>query len=236
MTIDAIFRWINFMSNKAQSGAISPDEFNLCLEALYLEPMKIKVGLPEEYLVGQPVARQSYQVSQTITDDLQKFIVPLTITKSNTGYFPIPTDYVAFSTLRYIQIVQPEQCDEMPIVIENSVEIVTDGELSLRLPSSITPPTFDYPIGAFYNQGIKVFPKDISEVKLTYLRRPVKPFRNYTITANDENIFDPIGSVDLEYPEIMHNDFAVIVAKYFGINLKDGDLINFAQGRQERGQ
>ena len=66
----------------------------------------------------------------------------------------------------------------------------------------------------FYNQGIKVFPKDISEVKLTYLRRPVKPFRNYTITANDENIFDPIGSVDLEYPEIMHNDFAVIVAKY----------------------
>ena len=81
MTIDAIFRWINFMSNKAQSGAISPDEFNLCLEALYLEPMKIKVGLPEEYLVGQPVARQSYQVSQTITDDLQKFIVPLTITK-----------------------------------------------------------------------------------------------------------------------------------------------------------
>jgi len=40
----------------------------------------------------------------------------------------------------------------------------------------------------------------------------------------------------LEYPEIMHNDFAVIVAKYFGINLKDGDLINFAQGRQERGQ
>ena len=235
MTIDALYQWINFMSNKQQSGAISPDEFNLCLNALYLEPMKIKIGLPEEYLIGQPTARQAYQVSQTITDDLQKFIVPLTITKSNTGYFPIPSDYVAFSTLRYIQIEPSEGC-EPPIVIENSVEIVTDGELSLRLPNAITPPTFDYPIGAFYNQGIKVFPKDISEVKLTYLRRPVKPFRNYTITANDENIFDPTGSVDLEYPEIMHNDFAVIVAKYFGINLKDGDLINFAQGRQDRGQ
>ena len=59
---------------------------------------------------------------------------------------------------------------------------------------------------------------------------------NIISRINDENIFDPIGSVDLEYPEIMHNDFAVIVAKYFGINLKDGDLINFAQGRQERGQ
>ena len=81
-----------------------------------------------------------------------------------------------------------------------------------------------------------MFPKDISEVKLTYLKRPAKPIRNYTITANDENIIDPIGSVDLEYPEIMHNDFAVIVAKYFGINLKDGDLINFAQGRQMAGQ
>ena len=131
------------MSNKQQSGAISPDEFNLCLNALYLEPMKIKIGLPEEYLVGQPMARQSYQVSQAITDDLQRFIVPVNITKSNTGYFAIPTDYVAFSTLRYIQIVEPEQCDEMPIVIENSVEIVTDGELSLRLPNTITPPSFD---------------------------------------------------------------------------------------------
>lgn len=236
MLIDTIYRWVNFMSNKAQSGAISPDEFNLCLDALYLEPMKIKVGLPEEYQVGMPVARQSYQVSQTITDDLQRFIVPTTISKSPNGYFALPTNYVAFSSLRYYQVIQPEQCDEQPIVIDNSVEIVTDGELSLRLTNSITPPTFDYPIGAFYDKGIKVFPKDIDSVGLTYLRQPLKPFRNYTITANDENIFNPIGSVDLEYPEIMHNDFAVIVAKYFGINLKDGDLINFANQRQLTGQ
>jgi len=236
MTIDALYQWINFMSNKQQSGAISPDEFNLCLDALYLEPMKIKIGLPEAYQVGVPTAPQAYQVSQTITDELRKFIVPLVINKNTSGYFPIPANYVAFSTLRYIQIEEAEECDEQPIVIDNSVEIVTDGELSLRLPNTITPPTFDYPIGAYFEQGIKVYPKEIDQVTLTYVRKPLKPFRNYTITANDENIFDPTGSVDLEYPDIMHNDFAVIVAKYFGINLKDGDLINFAQNRQDKGQ
>jgi len=235
MTIDGLYNWINFMSNKIQSGAISPDEFNLCLDALYLEPLKIKLGLPEEYQVGSPVARQSYQVSQMITDDLQPFIIQKPINKSN-GYFPLPTDYVAYSSLRYTQIQQPDQCDEQPIVIDNSIEVVTDGELSFRLTNSVTPPTFDYPICAYYQQGIKVFPKDIDQIQITYVRLPKKPFRNYTITSNDEDIFNPIGSVDLEYPEIMHNDFAVIVAKYFGINLKDGDLINFAQNRQMAGQ
>jgi len=224
------------MSNKTQSGAISPDEFNLCLEALYLEPMKVKIGLPEEYQVGMPQARQAYQVSQKITDDLQRFITPKTITKALNGYFPLPQDYVAFSALRYVQVIAPEECDAPPIVIDSSVEIVADSELSLRLPNTITPPTFDYPIGAFYDNGIKVFPKDIDQIQLTYIRLPKKPFRNYTISANDENIFVPTGSVDLEYPEIMHNDFAVIVAKYFGINLKDGDLINFAQSRITQGQ
>ena len=128
MTIDALYQWINFMANKQQSGAISPDEFNLCLDALYLEPMKIKIGLPEAYQVGVPTAPQAYQVSQTITDELRKFIVPLVVNKNASGYFPIPANYVAFSTLRYIQIEEAEECDEQPIVIENSVEIVTDGE------------------------------------------------------------------------------------------------------------
>lgn len=235
MTIDEIYRWVNFMANKLQSGAISPDEFNDCLGALYLEPLKIKLGLPEEYQIGNANARQSYQVSQMITDDLRNFIVQKTINKTG-GYFVLPTDYVAYSSLRYVQVIEPDECDEQPIVIDNSIEIVTDGELSLRLPNTITPPTFDYPIGAYYQQGIKVFPKDIDQVQLTYVRLPKKPFRNYTITANDENIFNPIGSVDLEYPEIMHNDFAVIVAKYFGINLKDGELINFAQSRMDNGK
>ena len=79
---------------------------------------------------------------------------------------------------------------------DNSVEIVTDGELSLRLPNTITPPTFDYPIGAYFEQGIKVYPKEIDQVTLTYVRKPLKPFRNYTITANDD--YRPIGIASAE--------------------------------------
>jgi hypothetical protein len=236
MTIDALYQWINFMANKQQSGAVSPDEFNLCLDALYLEPLKVKLGLPELYQVGQPTAPQSYQVSQTITDDVQRFILEADVNKNSQGFFTIPTNYVAFSSIRYIYVEAGDGCNAEPIVQDNFIEAVTDGELAIRTSNTIVPPTLDFPICAFYQQGIKVFPKDIDTIKLTYVRKPNKPFRNYTITPNDENIFNPIGSVDLEYPDIMHNDFAVIVAKYFGINLKDGDLINFATTRQMAGQ
>ena len=71
MTIDALYQWINFAQQATKWRLISPDKFNLCLNALYLEPMK-KDWLTEEYLVGQPTARQSYQVSKLSPDDLQE--------------------------------------------------------------------------------------------------------------------------------------------------------------------
>lgn len=236
MTINVFYKWINFMANKQQSGAVSPDEFNLCLEALSLEPLKIKLGLPEEYQIGVPFARQSYQVSQMITDDVRKFIKEVVINKNSSGYFEIPNDYILFSSMKYTFVGMADDCQAGAFTETQTIESVTDGELPFRLSNSIVPPTLDYPICAFYSGGIKVFPKEISQVELTYVRKPVTPFRNYLVTSNDEEIFDPNGSIDFEYPEIMHNDIAVLIAKYFGINLKDADLVNFAQTRQITGQ
>lgn len=237
MNVDELYQWINFMSNKQQSGQISPDEFNKCLGALYLEPLRIKLGLPEEYQVGLPQARQSYQVSQMITDDIKKFITEATIDVNASGFFPIPANYAYFSSLRYVYVEAVDDgCNAAPIVNDNFIEIVTDGEYVFRLNNAVTPPTLAYPIGNFYGSGIRIKPNDITQAILTYVRMPVKPIRNYTILPNDEDVYNPTGSVQLEYPEMMHNDFAVIVAKYFGINLKDVDLINFASQRQNAGQ
>lgn len=231
MTIQEIYAFVNFMANKAQSGAISPDEFNAACAVINIEFLKERVGLPEDYKVGQYESPIAYQVTQKITDDVRYFIEETTITKSG-GYFAYPSDYFAWSSMLYKYT--KNTCGE-PVVQERWVESITDGELTIRKNNSIINPTLDAPVCAFYSDGMKIFPKEIERVSLTYLRKPATPFRNYTV-VDGFDIYNPVGSTQFEYPESTHPDICSRILKYYGINIREADLINFAANRIERGQ
>ena len=232
MTIEEIYQWCNFISNKKESGAISPSEFNLAIKVINLDILKTKIGLPEEYQFDRPSARQMWQVSQKITDDLKKFVVKTQISKSG-DYFALPSDYVAFSSLRF-KYVSTKDC--LSTSINVPIEVMSDSEFSDREQSQLLPPTMKRPICNYYTSGLRVLPESVSEIELTYLRRPATPIRNYTIDSNDEAIYNSTGSVDFEYPDVMHNDICIRICEYFGINIREEALINFANQRKERGQ
>ena len=233
--INDIYLWVNFLANKYQSGAISDNEFNQVIDAVNLDLFKIKVGLPEEYQVNAPFSRQAWQVSNKISDDMRYFITEVDIAKNNVSIFPYPADYGAFSSMRYKRILN-QGCDT-PDVRTRTIELVTDAELSERLDNTIIHPDIEYPVGAWYASGWKVFPEIIKEVHLTYLRIPTTPFRNYTLDpVTDLTNYNPVGSVQLDYPKTLWIDFAVMCAKYIGINLREAELYQMAQQRQISGQ
>jgi len=233
--LNDIYLWVNFLSDSYQSRKVSDDEFNQIIDATNLDLWKLKVGLPEEYQMNAPFPRQAWQISNKISDDMRYFITEADITKNSSGIFPYPTDYGAFSSLRYTRILN-NNCDT-PDVKTRTIELVTDGELSERLDNTIIPPNFDYPVGAWYAAGWKVYPQIINDVRLTYLRLPTKPFRNYTFDpVTDLTNYDPIGSVQLDFPKTLWIDFAVMCVKYLSINIREADLYQMAQQRQLSGQ
>jgi hypothetical protein len=235
--INSVYLWVNFLADSYQSRKISDDEFNQIIDSVNLDLWKLKVGLPEEYQVNAPFARQAWQVSNKISDDMRFFITEAAITKNvSTGIFAYPADYGAFSSLRYRRVLNQPDC-EAPTVATRTVELVTDAELSERLDNTVIPPDFEYPVGAWYATGWKVFPTLITSVNLTYLRLPTTPVRGYLLDpVTDLTTYNPLTSVQLDFPTTLHIDFAYLVLKQFAINIREEELYQYAAQRQNSGQ
>jgi hypothetical protein len=234
VSINEIFEWVNFISDKKGSGSISPDEFNLACNVVSRELFNVKAGLPEEYQVGAPYARQQYQVSQKITDDIRNFVKDTTISKAN-GYFAYPADYAAFSSLRYSYTLNSPDCGGDPISTKRLVEVVTDAEKSIREEDGILYPTLEYPIAVYKEPGIQVLPKEITQVLLTYLRFPVVPVFGYTV-SQDEYVYNPTTSTQVDFPATLHPEFAVRICKYLAINIREDELYAMVEQRLAKGQ
>ena len=164
------------------------------------------------------------------------FITQIDINKNAQGIFEYPANYGAFSSMRYDRILNDKDCGT-PDLKTRTVELVTDAELSERLDNTIILPDYDYPVGAWYGSGWKVYPTIITKINLTYLRLPTTPYWNYIVDpVTDLVTYDPIGSVQPDYPKSLWIDFATMCVKYLGVNIRDTELYQMAQQRQIAGQ
>lgn len=94
--------------NKDQTGqSFSIPQFNLIAKFASFEYFKVKVGLPETYKPGFPIAPQNWQCSQVLSDTMRRFLIwmggPDTalMKLDQYGIADIPTDYIAFSSCYY---------------------------------------------------------------------------------------------------------------------------------------
>lgn len=248
MNLGQVFKLVNFISNKDQTGdTITPEQFSeIILPAVNIMFFKKKYGLPEDYQPGQPIPRQAWELTQKISDDLRKFkeIQPAWLIDS-AGISQIPSDYVHRSSITKTYI--PYTGAQPKTVV---VEELTDSEAASRRSNSITGPTVKNPFCVFHKNYIQFYPSNLQSVEFVYLRLPKTPFFDYTI-ANDEYIFLPQGqfhngtvlpagtpsrTVELEWPEETHIDFVNRIMEYVGINLREDQLINFAQQAKISGE
>lgn len=236
LDINSIYNFVGLILNKQQAGFPTPENFNEAIAIANLDFYKQKLGLPESFRIGLPYSPQEWQVSQIITDAVKQFFsLPTGINKDIDGTFHYPDDYVRYSSITIAYDINSPDCKTPPISEERFVEVVPDGEWVIRLSNTIIPPTLKYPICNFYSQGIKVAPKTVSRIYLSYLRKPVQPVRGYTLSANDTNEYDPATSTQLEWDEIYYNDIATLVLKYYGVSIRDESIFNYAKDRQGAG-
>lgn len=234
-SVEDLYKLMNFICNKKQSGAITPENNNVLLKAINLEMFKVYSGLPEEFGSGPQAPRRVWQANNKITDILRPFHKIKFVPKDTNGFFPVPDDYAAFSSLMRVEIGASDECSAQVKKKWKAIKLVTEGERVTRLESRVKPPTLGYPIGAFYDTGLLVDPEEIPVIRMAYLRYPATPVRNYT-NVNDEDKYEPIGSVQLEWPAITHVDFALRMCRYVGINIREEELVNFVMQRLYKGE
>jgi hypothetical protein len=227
MTVNEILQWVNFRLNKSQTGnTLNQSEFNTCLAWGNLEYFKIKYGLPEEYPPGMPLPRQAWAVTQENIDALSPFLkgkggrdfAPLKL--DNNGRADIPSDYVHYSSIRYGKV---------------PVDVVSNDVYGDRLNSPITYGSKRYPFVTFYAGYMEFSPIDLGYVNFDYLRLPSTPIWGATI-VNDQYVYNPNTSVQLEWSDIYHLDIANLILGYAASNLRDGTIMQVAQQRKISGQ
>lgn len=238
MTVQEGYLWVNFLARKLFSGAIKPSDYNIALSAVNIEFYKLQFGLPEDYQLGAPFSRQAYELTMKMNDNVQHLRKRVFITKTvSTGLFAKPADFADFSTMRYPEVENPEKCGEAVQNTWRKIEPVTDEEYNFRLGSALLRPVLKKPITIFVNGGYEVKPDEVNMVFLTYLRLPKTPIRYYIVDSNDQDIPNPNQpNVELDWPETVHTDFYVRVARYLGIYLRDDEFLASMKERIVAGQ
>lgn len=234
--VNDIYQWVNTLAMQYQSGEWSDDQFNLALKFVNIELLRSESGMPEAYQVGNPQPPVAWQVTNTISDDLRPFVIPVIINKDANGYFPFPTDYAAFSSMWYRYKINPTTCKAEPTAKDTYIEPVSDDELRTRLNSNIKKPDFRYPIFTWYAYGYQVYPETLKQIELTYLKLPRTPVWGYTTLANGQTQYDPNTSVQTEYPDTLIPSFTYRVCKYLGITIREDQFLSYIQNRIETGK
>ena len=106
---------------------------------------------------------------------------------------------------------------------------MVDSEWLPRQSSVLLPISKTSPVARINGSNMDVLPKTIAPI-LYYLRFPVKGKWNFTISGDGFTpIFNPTGSIDLDWPEISHNEIIEKTISLLGITLRDATLSQFEQ-------
>lgn len=236
MNIDSVFKLVTFISNKEQSGVISPSEFNLLAERAQMQVFREDYGLPEEYQVSHPIPKKAFQITQNITDDLMIFIFKTNLFLKKDGTVNLPGDYIHYTSIRHSVFDKDKKTKEI------DVQVIDDDKIGYVLNSSIVAPTIKDAVCSFYGRKsngtsekyLEIFPKEIQKLIFTYLRKPVTPKWAFSI-VNGRPVYNPGDSVDFEYPDIEHNRIVIRILSFVGINLREGQLQQYTQTKEVQG-
>lgn len=244
INIDKFKKFVDFLANKNGKGSNpTPSNFNIAVEQSVMEWTMKRYNNPQEYQAGRPIPRISYEITQKIIDDLHHL--------KETKYFNVDNGTVFIpngsSVTDIYNTVAPKYLHLTALrsvirfyknnVAKNSeldIEIVRDNQWGRRLESSIKAPSKRYPIANIQSNFIEIMPKEVQMIRMVYLRYPNTPSWAYTI-QNNRPVYDSINSVDIDAPEEALNEIAMSCLSFLGINIRETDLVQYAETLKAKG-
>lgn len=160
-TIDDCFNLLKYRGNQnAYLANLSPNDFNL------LWPRAENRFFNSQYKL--------YGVTKKINDTLSKVKTdPLPITIDSAGKYTFPADMLHESSVTHTYNS-----------IQQEVVEYEDDRLANKLSSTYDAPSAEFPIYLRYSTYLQFYPITLGTAILTYLKKPVNSFWNYTLNGS----------------------------------------------------
>ena len=242
MTIDEVYRLVQTFANKEQRGFITPSDFNLLAKQAELELVNKRLDVLQEK--SQPKKSVGYMEESLTPQMAEQDLAPfLTSKKFSTSRSVVTAGYseaeitVGNEALLIKEIfILPDE--NFGINSHIPLEIVKPENINKVLRSSLVKPSIDFPIGLMSgsNSGgdlkIKVFPDDIKNVMMYYYRMPSIPPQWSYVTVAGKPVYNPSDSTQFRFTSRVHGEIVVKILEYLGVNLREGQLVKFAQSKE----
>jgi hypothetical protein len=232
MNLWQIWSLVEYISNKDFSGnVITPQRFNELIKVVNIDLFRQKYGLPEEYQPGRPVPMEYVDITLKNTDDLRIFKVQQASVAVVNGILPFASNYAHRDTVTYNYT---KTIAGVITTLPRPVEILREAEFASRQGNWTKKPTLQNPIGVVRSTGIHIRPLTILSVDYSYYRFPVDP--SFAWIERDGYIeYDTANSVEHEWVKDEGITLTMMILKYVGINLRENEVINYAQAKLQQG-
>ncbi len=225
MTIDEVYKFVNFIIKKSNAGGyLSPDEFNLIINRAQIQYFNKLYGNQNDYRYDRPVPRISYAVTEKISNSLSPFLSDATaLVIDVNGQVNLPVDL--FQTVSITKTVNN---------VEYEITRVEHDRIANNLSSYYDAPTTDFPIYTQLRTKFQFYPKNLASATLYYLKKPTEMAWGYT-TVNGRPVYNAGTSVQPLWKDMDMNEIIYIALSYIGVNLKDPDVSQFAEVKNNNG-
>ena len=199
-----------FVSNKAQVGnSLTVTQFNDVAHRAQMQVFEKD--------------RAIFIAKEICSDYLKTFLI--TTVKNGpfaAGEIPMPDNLEHITSVRSYHIKSDGLGMEVPV---QEVKNKYWGEVT---SSSLFSATSRFPKYTEFNGHLRVLPINTNNITIDYFRTPIKPIWAYT-TVNGRPVYDSSSSTNFEWEDFALNNVAAYFLQMVGVNLKDGELLNFTQ-------
>lgn len=200
--ISDIHSFIDFLTGKGQTGYHSPEEID---DAVHVASRELFNEM-----------RKVFEQTRIVTTDLIPFFSnPTTLSLSQSGQVAYPNGFKYAASFSGGPNKRP-------------IKEIDKAMVANKINDPLCPPHQDYGICVYQKDYIQFYPINITGVEVTFLKEPIKPTWAYTI-SNGRYVYDDASSVDIEWGEQNHNQIMMKAISHLGINLRENDLLQFAE-------
>lgn len=223
--IDTIYKTLLTIINKENQGYVSPTEFNLLaynvqLEIFreYFEDENRDKNKKNRGLSNKGYANLDFNQRQRI-DQFSEF-ADITITGNS---FALPED------LYFIE--------DDGVTVTETGRVIEEAERHVMgyLNQSEASASVVYPVYERYSDNIRVYPAEITDIQMRYLRTPKFPNWTYVVVGNIE-LYDPSNTSFQDF-ELHESEFSNIILRmltYFGINIREAEVVQIAEALKDK--
>ena len=225
INVNVVYKTVLSILNKEQRGYMTPDEFNKIATQVQLEIFeKYFDDLNQQLRVPENDSEYANRVKY-IQEKIGKFETQSNLALT-AGAGALPAAVHRLGTVEFVDTLS------LPVQAQKS----TRHEVNLIRRSKLTAPTKKWPIYYIEDDGsgaanIKVYPQDIAQVTLEYVRKPLPVVWHFTVGSLGQYIHSTAApNQDFEIDNTQQTEVILNILMYAGIIIRDPQIVQTAAG------